>query len=54
MRPHLLSDQYRQLLLDTIFPRRRIGGRIRSNSELSKRERLMLMKDIIPDVFFIL
>ena len=54
VRAHLLRNQNRHLLFNSVLSCRHIRGRICTDCELSKRQGRMLVENIIMDVFLIL
>ena len=52
MRSHLFCDQNRHLVLNLIFLCHNIRSCIRSDGKFSKRQRIMVMKNIAFDILF--
>ncbi len=51
MRPCLLRDQNRHLILDPIPACRHVSGSVRANGKLPKRQRIMVEQHIVLDIF---
>ena len=52
VRTRLLSDQNRQIRLDSVPPRHPVGGGIRSDRKFADRQRSMMKEDVLADIAF--